>query len=361
MGSRGIASGEKERELQGSVEELAKNLLKLFWEKPERSPKELRELLNIDSKALRKVISYLRRRGFNVTYDKKGKFYKIDLTSKSRIASLLALSLIYRRTNDPELKSELINYITQEFNLEPFTVIEIEDFSGFREHLLMSVEGINLNLFWKIQEAIKESKELRIIYKESSETPPQWFIVRPIYLALLKGFWYLISYEPSEETVKLYKLDNIESAFYTGRSFKVSEGFFLEDHLPILAYYLRPKKKYQVKVVFDKGMEWVADRIWHPTQEVSFTPDGRLVLTMTIANTEEFFCWLASFGYRARLVHPKGLIEAYKSFISLILNLYSEQASLTDEELSSKLKHLSDDEKRALRDAVMETLREPEE
>ena len=337
--------------------DLLKSFLKLFWEKSERTSEEIQELLNIDKRTLRKLISLLRKKGFKIRYDRKLKAYKFEEYSRSRLVALLGLSFLYRKIPDKDLKRELMNYIITEFSLEPFTLLEIENFGDFRDYLFMTVEGIDLNLFWKLQEAIRESKELRIVYKELPDAPSQWYIVRPIYLASLKGYWYLISYEPEEGGVKLYRLDGIESAFYTGRSFQISEDFFLEDYLPMLAFYVKPHKKHKVKVVFDKGMEWVKDRVWHPTQEVRVLPDGRLEITMTVANLEEFFSWLASFGYRAKLVSPKALVEQYKSFLGLILNIYDEKTKLQDETLTQKLEDLSEEDREALKELIMETLK----
>jgi hypothetical protein len=41
---------------------------------------------------------------------------------------------------------------------------------------------------------------------------------------------------------------------------------------------------------------WVKDKLWHPSQETSLLKDGRLKMTLKVADTTELLGWILSFG-----------------------------------------------------------------
>ncbi len=342
-----------------SNEKLRYDLVKLLVRLGPLTRDELIQALNISPRKLRSLLASLRQKGFKVFYDRRTRTYHLLAFENPDSAVFFILSYIYFNLTNERVKRYIGSYLQERFGLEPISGINFEDFGGFRDQLFMSSIDIGQEMFWKLRSAIAEQKELRIIYRESRDSSPQWFVVRPIYLAAIKGYWYLISYEPSVEGVKLYRLDKIESAFATGRKFKVSDNFFLEDHLPELAPLLKPGRKHKVVVEFEHGMEWVKDRIWHPTQKIENLQDGRFRLEMEISNIEEFMAWLSSFGYKAKLISPKHLIDSYKTYLQLTLALYSKGPWL-ESKLKRELENFAQEDTQAVKQALMDMLRDSE-
>ena len=60
-----------------------------------------------------------------------------------------------------------------------------------------------------------------------------------------------------------------------------------------------------VELLFTKATAaWVKDRIWHPSQQTALLKDGRLKMTLQVADTRELVGWILSFGNGVRVVSP---------------------------------------------------------
>ena len=69
-----------------------------------------------------------------------------------------------------------------------------------------------------------------------------------------------------------------------------------------------------VRVVFARGLaRYIRERVWHPSQKLRDLPDGRLEMTLHVADTLEVRRWLLGFGIEAEVVAPEGLRDALRA------------------------------------------------
>ena len=69
----------------------------------------------------------------------------------------------------------------------------------------------------------------------------------------------------------------------------------------------------EVELIFEKGTAaWAKDRVWHPSQQLTRVPGGKLRMTITIADSRELVGWVLSFGSGVRVVRPESLRTAVK-------------------------------------------------
>lgn len=52
---------------------------------------------------------------------------------------------------------------------------------------------------------------------------------------------------------------------------------------------------------------WARDRVWHPSQELVPLRDGKVRMTLRVADTRELVGWILSFGRRVKVVGPTEL------------------------------------------------------
>ena len=52
--------------------------------------------------------------------------------------------------------------------------------------------------------------------------------------------------------------------------------------------------------------------MWHPSQKLRDLPDGRVEMTLTVADTLEVRRWILGYGVQAEVVAPEGLREALR-------------------------------------------------
>ena len=68
-----------------------------------------------------------------------------------------------------------------------------------------------------------------------------------------------------------------------------------------------------VRVAFAKGVApYIRERLWHPTQKLRDLPDGRLELTLQVADTQEVRRWILGWGAQAEVIHPTAMREALR-------------------------------------------------
>jgi predicted DNA-binding transcriptional regulator YafY len=56
----------------------------------------------------------------------------------------------------------------------------------------------------------------------------------------------------------------------------------------------------------------VKDKVWHSSQQASLQKDGRLRMTLKVADTAELVGWILSFGGQVRVVQPDELRQRVK-------------------------------------------------
>jgi len=84
-------------------------------------------------------------------------------------------------------------------------------------------------------------------------------------------------------------------------------GFDLEAYVRDALVVMRGKPV-EVELVFDRPTAaWVKDRQWHPSQKISTHKDGRLTVTLRVADTRELLGWILHFGSGVRVLRPESL------------------------------------------------------
>jgi predicted DNA-binding transcriptional regulator YafY len=89
-------------------------------------------------------------------------------------------------------------------------------------------------------------------------------------------------------------------------------GSYLHDALIVM--HGRP---ITVELLFNKATAaWVKDRLWHPGQHLK---DGRLRMTLRVADTPELVGWILSFGSGVQVVEPPELRQKVREAARKIL------------------------------------------
>jgi WYL domain len=69
-----------------------------------------------------------------------------------------------------------------------------------------------------------------------------------------------------------------------------------------------------VRVLFSKAVaRYIAERLWHPSQKLRELDDGRLEVTLRVADTLEVRRWILGYGVHAEALEPATLLEALRA------------------------------------------------
>lgn len=158
-----------------------------------------------------------------------------------------------------------------------------------------------------LSRAIAEHRTLRMRYFSAARRRTTWRDVDPYHLWYAAGGLYLIAYDHWRREVRTFAVERIRSVAVTDRPYQLPLGFDLQAYVRDALVIMRGTPM-RVELLFDRPTAaWARDRLWHPSQRVTTLRDGRLRMTLQVADTPELVGWVLSFGSGVRVLGPPAL------------------------------------------------------
>jgi predicted DNA-binding transcriptional regulator YafY len=144
--------------------------------------------------------------------------------------------------------------------------------------------------------------------------------VDPYRLWYASGGLYLIGYCHLRHEPRMFAVERIKSVTPTDFPYQIPLHFdfdaFIEDSLTVMR-----GPRIRVELEFDKPTAaWVKDRIWHPSQQLTRLPRGRMQMILSMADSREVVGWVLSFGSGVRVLQPVSLRTAVKEEAKKIMD-----------------------------------------
>ncbi len=207
-----------------------------------------------------------------------------------------ALDKIYKL-----LPSDIQNYcfFTESFFLfkQPFT----KSYRGFEENIK------------RLKEAILQDRKCEIEYHK--ETSTDVHVIHPYFVTYVDGLLYVVAHSEQRREKRTFRLDRIARLRVLSERFQRPEDFrpenFNAEQLLGRSFKIYSDENAAfIEIEFVREVaSYVRDRVWHATQKVRETRQGKLVLTMEIPVNQELVSWILSFGPQARVVKPPELVR----------------------------------------------------
>ncbi len=195
----------------------------------------------------------------------------------------------------PPPAMELVRQLEQSFS------VGLGPHKRYREHRL------TIDLLTK---AITRARTVQMRYYSASRNVTMRREVDPYRLRYVAGGLYLIGYCHWRKDVRMFAVERIKSLTLTDHPYQMPLHFDMEAYVEN-ALVVMQGKQMDVELLFDKmTAAWVKDRVWHVSQQTKNLKDGRLRMTLTVADTRELVGWVLSFGSGARVVRPESLRTA---------------------------------------------------
>ncbi len=158
-----------------------------------------------------------------------------------------------------------------------------------------------------ISQAIDKRRTAQMRYYSASRDQTSRREVDPYHLWFAGGGLYLIAYCHLRKDVRLFAVERIRSITLTDHPYQMPLGFNVQEYVQDALNIMRGRR-IDVELLFSKkAAAWVKDKSWHPSQELVLLKDGRLKLTLKVADNEELVGWILSFGSQVKVVHPEML------------------------------------------------------
>ena len=204
----------------------------------------------------------------------------------------------------PPPAMELVRQLEQSFS------VGLGPHKRYREHRL------TIDLLTK---AITRARTVQMRYFSASRNAASRREVDPYRLRYVAGGLYLIAYCHWRKDVRMFAVERIKSLTLTDHPYQMPLHFDLEAYVEN-ALVVMQGKQIEVELLFDKmTAAWAKDRVWHASQQTKKLKDGRLRMTLTVADTRELVGWVLSFGSGVKVVQPKSLRTAVEQEATRIL------------------------------------------
>lgn len=188
----------------------------------------------------------------------------------------------------------------------------------YRHHL----ETIN-----RLTQAIDKHRTVQVRYVSASRGRLTRREIDPYRLWYASGGLYLVGHCHLRNEVRMFAVERIRSVTLTDHPYQMPLGFDLEAYVQDALTVMRGPR-IEVELLFDKATAaWAKDRVWHPSQVTKPLKDGRLRMTLTVADTRELVGWVLSFGRGVQVVRPDTLRAAVRHEAEHILEGSSKRSS----------------------------------
>jgi predicted DNA-binding transcriptional regulator YafY len=161
-----------------------------------------------------------------------------------------------------------------------------------------------------IQQALVARRRLRLRYYSMSRDDLTDRRVDPYHLTLHAGGFYLVAHCHLRDAVRIFAVERIRECELLAARFERPARFDVDKYLEG-AWGIIRGDVVTVKVVFARNLaRYIRDRLWHPTQAFRGLDDGRLEMTLRVADTLEVRRFILGFGSEAEVIQPAALREA---------------------------------------------------
>lgn len=163
-----------------------------------------------------------------------------------------------------------------------------------------------------LTQAIDKHRTVQMRYFSASHLRTTRREVDPFRLWYASGGLYLVGYCHLRKEPRMFAVERISTVTPTDHPYQLPLGFdldaFVQDALTVMR-----GPRIHVELLFDKATTaWAKDRIWHPSQEVTRRKDGRMTMTLTVADSRELLGWILSFGSGVQVLKPEHLRKALR-------------------------------------------------
>jgi predicted DNA-binding transcriptional regulator YafY len=160
-----------------------------------------------------------------------------------------------------------------------------------------------------IQRAMLERRRLDMRYYSMSRDEESQRQVDPYHLTVFDGGFYLVGYCHWRKTERIFAIERIRELKMLATRFAMQPGFNAEEYLKH-TWGIVQGEIVPVKVVFSSSVaRYIRDRLWHPTQKLRELPDGRLEVSLRVADTLELRRWILGYGSEAEVTEPIAIRE----------------------------------------------------
>ena len=242
--------------------------------------------------------------------------------------SLTSLLLAYRLASavpDVAIKTSLRSFLEQLLTkLSHSNAISIKDLSNKVSVRNIEYSKTSEKIYHAMLEALLSSKPIQIEYHSPHNSQTTVRDILPLHLLHYMGTWHIIAHCAMKNELRDFVLSRIK--VISPCTDKITARFTSEQ----VREYVRKtfgifhgKETKEVCLCFSKDVStWIAEQAWHPAQKTFVKKDGRLCLTIPVADLREIKREVLKYGSQVEVLSPKSLRTEIKKEIEKMRKVY---------------------------------------
>lgn len=160
-----------------------------------------------------------------------------------------------------------------------------------------------------LNDAVLARRTVRMRYRTGASGAEKARALDPYRVWYRAGALYVVGHDHLSGEVRTFAVGRILAIEATAERFRVPESFDFEARVGA-AFGVVAEPPMQVRIRFDRRWaDWVAERTWHPSQQLTRRRGGALELAMEVGGAAEVRSWVLSFGSGAEVLAPESLRE----------------------------------------------------
>ncbi|HSM54601.1 MAG TPA: transcriptional regulator [Candidatus Sulfomarinibacteraceae bacterium] len=168
--------------------------------------------------------------------------------------------------------------------------------------------GQHVPVLEAIAEGWANGRKVEVGYRSPRSGTLRPRILHPYALEPTPSGIYVIGYEEWAEDLRTFKLDRLDSAVVLQETFEAPDDFDLEAYLGSGWRIMAGDEVQAVVLRFSAEVEaHVAERTWHPSQQLEPLEEGGCLLRISVAEPLEMQPWIRSWGAQVEVLSPAWL------------------------------------------------------
>jgi len=181
----------------------------------------------------------------------------------------------------------------------------------------------------QVYEALLLNRKLKVSYCGRSDDKAKEHEINPLGIVLKDGLIYLVCTYWDYSDIRLMTLHRMESAQRMDIPSAMPKGFNLDKYIESgeLDFVVGDEINLKANISADMAVH-LQERPLHATQTMSESDDGRMVLKVTVQDTNELRWWLLGFGDQVEVLEPIGLRQHFSDLANNMANTYQRHMPL---------------------------------
>jgi len=240
---------------------------------------------------------------------------------------LISLVLSYRLASavpDSGVKTVLKTLLNQIIAHHSSGAISIDELSDKISVKNIAYARTNEAVFHRLLEALLQSKPVEIEYYSPHNDQSTTRDILPLHLLNYMGTWHIIAHCNVKKELRDFVLSRIRSV--AACETLVDAGVpaaRVKDYIRETFGIFRGEKTQNVCLRFAADIApWIAEQNWHPAQKTRMEKDGRLSLSIPVADFREIKREILRYGSQVEVISPAALREDVKKEIEKMKKVY---------------------------------------